>query len=982
MSEKTVFISYRRDPTGKLFARSIKEALTHLGYDVFLDVDCLDAGKWATQILTQVPKRSHFLLLLTPGALDRCTQEDDWVRKELLAAIESGRNIVPIREESVDLGDLNKCCPECVKALFDYQIATLQHSGFEAGIKVLVERYIPPHKAPVHVRQTADAKPRVVPADISRIIKYAPEKLIGRETETALLDGAWKKLQAHEPQRPHILTFVALGGEGKTSLVAKWAADLAAQDWPGCDAVFAWSFYSQGTREQTAVSSDLFLAEALTFFGDATMAGSAQGAFEKGRRLAQLVGERRALLILDGLEPLQYAPTSPTPGELKDQGLAALLKGLAATSHGLCVVTTRYSIPDVRAFLDKTVKEEKLTRLSCAAGVLLLQRFGVKGSFRQDILSPNGKEKWNEFEKLVEDVKGHALTLNLLASYLRDAHAGDIRRVKLIKLGEASEEQGGHAFHVMDAYVRWFEADGAKGQRALAVLRLLGLFDRPATADCLNALWRGEAITGLTEPLVGLSDAQRNLTLQRLEDAKLLTVNRTAGSSELIALDAHPLLREYFARRVSEQQHEAWCAAHQRLYEHLCANTQEGERPTLEGLQPLYQAVAHGCQAGVQDETLHEIYYARICRRQANYSTVKLGAFGSDLGAVACFFEQPFSRVMPALNEANQAWLLNQAAFRLRALGRLTEALDPMRAVLERDIRHKSWNVAATSASSLSELEMTLGDVAEAVEVAEQSVTYADLSGDEVERRDSRTTHADALHQAGRRAEAKARFREAEQMQHDESGHPLLYSLRGFQYCDLLLSDAEREAGRTEVRCQKDELLAVCHAVSKRAAETLQLVTPQNWLLDIALDHLSLCRSALYAGVLEKSEIQDLKPQIDASVSGLRRAGFQQYLILGLLTRAWQRSLTGPHSGPDSAQSDLDEAWEIAERGSMKLHMADIHLYRARLFFRVKPYPWISADHDLAEARKLIEQCGYWRRKEELEDAELAILGKSQPTKQ
>jgi hypothetical protein len=82
-----------------------------------------------------------------------------------------------------------------------------------------------------------------------------------------------------------VLTFVALGGEGKTSLVAKWAADLAHQGWPGCDAVFAWSFYSQGTREQVAASSDLFLNEALTFFGDAAMADSAQGAYDKGRRL-------------------------------------------------------------------------------------------------------------------------------------------------------------------------------------------------------------------------------------------------------------------------------------------------------------------------------------------------------------------------------------------------------------------------------------------------------------------------------------------------------------------------------------------------------------------------------------------------------------------------------------------------------------------------------------------------------------------------
>ena len=49
---------------------------------------------------------------------------------------------------------------------------------------------------------------------------------------------------------------VALGGEGKTSLVAKWAAELAHNDWPGCEAAFAWSFYSQGTSDQTQASSD------------------------------------------------------------------------------------------------------------------------------------------------------------------------------------------------------------------------------------------------------------------------------------------------------------------------------------------------------------------------------------------------------------------------------------------------------------------------------------------------------------------------------------------------------------------------------------------------------------------------------------------------------------------------------------------------------------------------------------------------------
>ena len=57
----------------------------------------------------------------------------------------------------------------------------------------------------------------------------------------------------------------------------------------------------------------------------------------------------------------------------------------------------------------------------------------------------------------------------------------------------------------------------------------------------------------------------------------------------------------------------------------------------------------------------------------------------------------------------------------------------------------------------------------------------------------------------------------------------------------------------------------------------------------------------------------------------------------------------------------------------MLLFLADIHLYRARLFHAVQPYPWNKnpdgtergPKDDLKDARKLIEQCGYWRCKEE-----------------
>lgn len=816
--------------------------------------------------------------------------------------------------------------------------------------------------------------------DLSDILRYAPEELIGREAEKHLISDAWARALRAEAGRPHLLTFVALGGEGKTSLVAKWAVDeLLAKGWPGCEAAFAWTFYSQGTRDQVAASSDAFLKAALDFFAnddaDRAFAASPAGAYEKGQRLARLVGSRRSLLILDGLEPLQYAPTAPTGSQLKDQGLAALLKGLAQQSQGLCLVTTRYSLPDLKAFRQSTAPEHELKRLSSKAGMHLLQT----------ILKVRNPEQ--ELQLAVEEVKGHALTLQLLGSWLRDAHAGDIRQRQLVRLEEAdAEEQGGHAFRVMEAYETSFEREGDPGRRALALLRLLGLFDRPITADCFEALLQPPVIAGLTDPLQGLSTPLLNKTLRRLESARLLTVHREAGSGSLLSLDAHPLLREYFARQLREQQPDAWRAAHGRLFEHLCASTKEGDEPKLEDLQPLYQAVAHGCMAGLQQRACDEVYFARINRRQEFYSTNKLGAFGSDLGAVACYFDQPWQRVSPALTDVRQAWLLSQAAFRLRALGRSTETLEPMRAGFHAAVEQSDWKNAAIRASNLSELELTLGGVGAAVQDAEQSVTHADRSGDTFLRMAMRASHADALHQAGHRAEALKGFRDAEQMQQErQRDYPLLYSLGGFRYANLLLATPERAAwqgaalgqpGPAEEAAAHHEVL---QTVGQRAAQTLAWAEMNAVsLLDIALDHLTLARAALFTALLTPAEpgateLAQALREADAAVAGLRHAGTQDHLPLGLLTRSWLRAFTGSLTGPDSAQADLDEAWDIAERGPMRLFMADIHLYRARLFFREAHYPWESPEADLAAARELIERCGYGRRREELADAEAAL---------
>ncbi len=100
--EKTVFISYRR--TNVPWALAIFQNLTQHGYDVFFDYSGIASGDFETVILENIRARAHFLVILTPSALERCGEPGDWLRREIETALESRRNIVPLMLEGFDFG--------------------------------------------------------------------------------------------------------------------------------------------------------------------------------------------------------------------------------------------------------------------------------------------------------------------------------------------------------------------------------------------------------------------------------------------------------------------------------------------------------------------------------------------------------------------------------------------------------------------------------------------------------------------------------------------------------------------------------------------------------------------------------------------------------------------------------------------------------------------------------------------------------------
>ena len=83
------------------------------------------------------------------------------------------------------------------------------------------------------------------------------------------------------------------------------------------------------------------------------MKHEATSASAKGEAIAEALMKRRALLVLDGVEPLQHGP-GPQAGQLKDQGLRALLRRFAAAApradHSLVVLTSRLAVADMQRF--------------------------------------------------------------------------------------------------------------------------------------------------------------------------------------------------------------------------------------------------------------------------------------------------------------------------------------------------------------------------------------------------------------------------------------------------------------------------------------------------------------------------------------------------------------------------------------------------------------------------------------------------------
>lgn len=236
MEKYDVFISYRRSSydTANLIATRLRAA----GYSVFFDMETLRSGKFNEQLYNVIDSCIDFILVLPPNALDRCVNEDDWVRLEILRAMNAEKNIVPVMLNGFVWPNP---MPDKLEELPNYQALTASSiEYFDLAMERLQNKYL--------------LSKRRLP--INRILKYAGIFIFTLLVAVSILWGCFIVLSKDVCQK--YATKIAMEASA-VHMIAEQNADLA-EDWKNFDNALN---YNSGRNEvlQTEMLAEIELAE-------------------------------------------------------------------------------------------------------------------------------------------------------------------------------------------------------------------------------------------------------------------------------------------------------------------------------------------------------------------------------------------------------------------------------------------------------------------------------------------------------------------------------------------------------------------------------------------------------------------------------------------------------------------------------------------------------------------------------------------------
>jgi hypothetical protein len=222
-----IFICYRRDGGEHLAAR-VAHALRTRGFSVFMDIEDLKSGKFNEALLAKIDEATDFIAILTPGCLDRCTSNDDWVRLEIAHAIKSGKNLVPLIGRGFQM-PASTALPTDISTLPLYNALAPVHELFDASIDRLSSVFLRSH--PRAAQLTVGKASRIAPASDPGKTKDSFEVGAGRLLQHSESGGGLSSGEVYEGTIAHTdrVTILAVSPDGK--LLASGSDDQTVKLW-------------------------------------------------------------------------------------------------------------------------------------------------------------------------------------------------------------------------------------------------------------------------------------------------------------------------------------------------------------------------------------------------------------------------------------------------------------------------------------------------------------------------------------------------------------------------------------------------------------------------------------------------------------------------------------------------------------------------------------------------------------------------------
>ena len=781
--------------------------------------------------------------------------------------------------------------------------------------------------------QPAPAPHHPGPTDLLQDYPEPQDKWVGRINELAELNTAWLAPDTR------LYTVVGFGGEGKTALARRFTESLRrAPDEQSRPLVIWWSFYFNK-------AADDFFSSVLNHFNiPQTEQGHPLSAELRARKLADLLrtghNNRRLLLVLDGLEPLQDT-TAGREGHIADTGLRELLRvtlndAEPDTGHrGMILVTTREPLTDVHRQNDPRYGQLDLDELSIPDGVdLLIRQYGL--NIDQD-----------DAERFVKEVGGHALTLTLTGAMYAElpdkTSLADLRAFIASEEAKVTDQElttRQKRFHRLPSYVLRHCAKVLTEQER-QFLRLLSCCIRPATRQDVEQVFLYPLKTNpndepFNNELLGLNHATlRTRVITRLIRLRLIhgrAVDEPAeGQHQETGYDMHPLVRRHFYEddpnaALTEQQRNA---VHSRFYDVLPARQPKHYPDTMEEMRPVIDAVQHGCRAGRAQAALDECYYTRIGRkdqplRTTFYLNSDLGAAETNLELLQGFFANgSFADEPIGTPEGYKAYLIGAAGHSLMYTGRPDVAIPLVERSISAALAEPNWANASVGCRNLCESHMSLGDLTQATEAASNALDYAGKMPVEHQFKNGYTQLSHALLAAiaglcGDDHTASGHFAAAIRLDPDD----WLASLPGCWHCMWLARDDQFGGARSAAQkntefCQEEDALG-------------------NQTFALAMQAL-VGRLAWAADDPDRANLEVMTGYARHAIDIGWRSGHHFYLTHALL-EAGRCAVTRARHEPANRQAHvieavryLDEAEQRAADSGYRLILADLHVARAEL---------------------------------------------------